>query len=359
MIDNLSGGKMKQVDIKSLNLEELKENLVSLGDKAFRAKQIYDWLHVKLVDSFDEMTNIPNDLREKLKEKCEIITVSPIEIQTSKIDGTQKYLFQLQDGNVIESVLMRYKHGNSVCISSQVGCKMGCRFCASTIGGLERGLTTSEMLSQIYVIQRTTKERVSNVVIMGTGEPMDNYDNFVKFVRILSDDFGLNISQRNITVSTCGIVPRMRQLADEKFQITLALSLHATTNEKRKALMPIANRYSLEEVMDACEYYFKQTGRRITFEYSLVGGVNDTKEDATELIELIKRLNCHVNLIPVNPIKERSFVQSNKKVIDNFKNKLEKCQINVTIRREMGRDIDGACGQLRKSYHDRNAERKF
>lgn len=350
---------MELIDIKSLNLDELKEQINLMGDKAFRAKQIYDWLHIKLVDEFEEMTNLSKDLKEKLKNTFQIITVKPIEVQTSKLDGTQKYLFQLQDGNVIESVLMKYKHGNSVCISSQVGCKMGCRFCASTIGGLERNLTTSEMLSQIYVIQRMTGERVSNVVVMGTGEPMDNYDNFIQFVKMLSDENGLNISQRNITVSTCGLVPRMRQLADEKLQITLALSLHATTDEKRKALMPIANKYSLEEVLDACNYYFEQTGRRITFEYSLVGGVNDTNEDAAELIKLVKHVNCHVNLIPVNPIKERDYVQSNKKVIDNFKNKLEKCQINVTIRREMGRDIDGACGQLRKSYQDRNAERKL
>ena len=350
---------MELIDIKSLNINELKEQIKLIGDKAFRAQQIYDWLHIKLVDEFDEMTNLSKALKEKLKNNFKIITVKPIEIQTSKLDGTQKYLFQLQDGNVIESVLMKYKHGNSVCISSQVGCKMGCRFCASTIGGLERNLTTSEMLSQIYVIQRTTGERVSNVVIMGTGEPMDNYDNFIRFVKMLSDENGLNISQRNITVSTCGLVPRMRQLAEEKLQITLALSLHATTDEKRKALMPIANQYSLKEVLDACIYYFEQTGRRITFEYSLVGGVNDNDEDATELIKLVKHVNCHVNLIPVNPIKERDYVQSNKKVIDNFKNKLEKCQINVTIRREMGRDIDGACGQLRKSYQDRNAERKL
>lgn len=350
---------MELIDIKSLNINELKEQIKLIGDKAFRAQQIYDWLHIKLVDEFDEMTNLSKALKEKLKNNFKIITVKPIEIQTSKLDGTQKYLFQLQDGNVIESVLMKYKHGNSVCISSQVGCKMGCRFCASTIGGLERNLTTSEMLSQIYVIQRTTGERVSNVVIMGTGEPMDNYDNFIQFVKMLSDENGLNISQRNITVSTCGLVPRMRQLAEEKLQITLALSLHATTDEKRKALMPIANQYSLKEVLDACIYYFEQTGRRITFEYSLVGGVNDNDEDATELIKLVKHVNCHVNLIPVNPIKERDYVQSNKKVIDNFKNKLEKCQINVTIRREMGRDIDGACGQLRKSYQDRNAERKL
>ncbi len=350
---------MELIDMKSLDLEQLKKEIVSIGDKAFRAKQIYDWLHVKLVSSFDEMTNLSSGLREKLRASYEIVTVKPVEIQTSQIDGTQKYLFELYDGNVIESVLMRYKHGNSVCISSQVGCRMGCRFCASTIGGLERCLTASEMLSQIYEIQKTTNERVSNVVVMGTGEPLDNYENLLQFIKILTDDNGLNISQRNITVSTCGIVPRMRQLAEEKLQITLALSLHATTNEKRKVLMPVANQYPLGDVMAACQYYFDKTGRRITFEYSLVGGVNDKEEDAKELIELVKGMNCHINLIPVNPIKERDFVQSNKKVIDNFKNKLEKCQINVTIRREMGRDIDGACGQLRKSYKDRNEEGEF
>ncbi|PXV89506.1 23S rRNA (adenine2503-C2)-methyltransferase [Lachnotalea glycerini] len=350
---------MELIDIKSLNMEQLKDEIVSIGDKAFRAKQIYDWLHVKLAESFDEMSNIPVSLRERLKLTYEIINVSSIEIQTSKLDGTQKYLFRLNDGNVIESVLMRYKHGNSVCISSQVGCRMGCKFCASTIGGLDRNLTASEMLSQIYAIQKSTNERISNVVVMGTGEPLDNYENLLRFIEILTDEFGLNISQRNITVSTCGIVPKMTELADRELQITLALSLHATTDEKRKALMPIANKYSLKDVISACKYYFQKTGRRITFEYSLVGGVNDTNEDVRELIELIKGINCHVNLIPVNPIKERDFVQSNKKVIDNFKNKLEKCQINVTIRREMGRDIDGACGQLRKSYKDRNAERKL
>lgn len=347
---------MELIDIKSFDLEQLKNEIVSIGDKAFRAKQIYEWLHVKLVSGFDEMTNISSELREKLKSSYEIVTVNTVEIQTSQIDGTQKYLFELGDGNVIESVLMKYKHGNSVCISSQVGCKMGCRFCASTIGGLERSLTASEMLTQIYEIQKNSNERVSNVVVMGTGEPLDNYDNLLKFIKILTDENGLNISQRNITVSTCGIVPRMKQLAEEELQITLALSLHATTNEKRKVLMPVANKYNLKEVMEACKYYFNKTGRRITFEYSLVGGVNDTEEDARELIDLVRGMNCHINLIPVNPIKERDFVQSNKKVIDNFKNKLEKCQINVTIRREMGRDIDGACGQLRKSYNDKKAE---
>ncbi len=349
---------MELQDIKSLNLKELQEQIVALGDKAFRAKQIYSWLHEKLVDDFDEMTNISKDLREKLKENFELIKVKPVEIQTSQIDGTQKYLFELSDGNVIESVLMKYKHGNSVCISSQVGCRMGCRFCASTLDGLERCLKPSEMLDQIYQIQKTSGERVSNVVVMGTGEPMDNYDNLIKFIKILTSEEGLNISQRNITVSTCGIVPRIRQFADEKLQVTLALSLHATTDEKRKKLMPVANKYKLDEVIDACKYYFEQTGRRITFEYSLVGGVNDTDEDVRELIELVKGINCHINLIPVNPIKERDYVQSNKKVIENFKNKLEKSRINVTIRREMGRDIDGACGQLRKRYSDRKAERE-
>lgn len=227
---------------------------------------------------------------------------------------------------------------------------MGCRFCASTLDGLERNLLPSEMLDQIYAITRLTGERVSNVVVMGTGEPMDNYDNVVRFLRLLCDENGLHISQRNVTVSTCGLVPRMRQLADEKFQITLALSLHATTDEKRKALMPIANRYSIKELMEACNYYFEQTGRRITFEYSLVGGVNDTDEDARELIALAKPLCCHVNLIPVNPIKERDYVQSDLAHIQHFKNKLEKNKIQVTIRREMGRDIDGACGQLRRRH---------
>ena len=227
---------------------------------------------------------------------------------------------------------------------------MGCRFCASTLDGLERNLTPSEMLDQIYAITVLTGERVSNVVVMGTGEPMDNFDNLLVFLEMLTDENGLNISQRNVTVSTCGIVPRMRQLAEKHLQITLALSLHATTDEKRKNLMPIANRYSIAELMDVCHYYFEQTGRRITFEYSLVGGVNDTDEDAAELTALAKPLCCHINLIPVNPIKERDYVQSDAEHIRRFKNKLEKNRINVTIRREMGRDIDGACGQLRRRF---------
>ncbi|MBQ7360322.1 MAG: 23S rRNA (adenine(2503)-C(2))-methyltransferase RlmN [Lachnospiraceae bacterium] len=340
----------ERIDIKSLSLEELISEMESLGEKKFRASQIYDWMHVKLARGFDEMTNLSGKLREKLQQQYEYTSLKLIQYQESAIDGTRKYLFALKDGNVVESVWMKYKHGNSVCISSQVGCRMGCRFCASTLDGLERNLLPSEMLDQIYSIQAHTGQRVSNIVVMGTGEPMDNYDNLLKFLRLLTDEHGLNISQRNITVSTCGIVPNMRRLAEEKLQITLALSLHASTDAKRKELMPIANKYSIAELMDACKYYFEQTGRRITFEYSLVGGVNDTDEDARLLTALAGPLNCHVNLIPVNPIKERDYVQSDNGRIVAFKNKLEKNKINVTIRREMGRDIDGACGQLRRRH---------
>ena len=347
---------MEQIEIKSLSLAQLKNIVTEMGEKAFRAKQIYEWLHQKQAESFDEMSNLSAAFREKLKERCVLTTLKMLEVQTSKIDGTQKYLFALPDGNVVESVLMKYKHGNSVCISSQVGCKMGCRFCASTIGGWTRNLLPSEMLEQIYRIQKLSGERVSNVVVMGTGEPLDNYENLLQFIRLLTDENGLHISQRNLTVSTCGIVPKMYELAEENLQITLAISLHASNQAKRAELMPIANKYSINEVLEACRNYFEKTGRRLTFEYSLVGGKNDTKEDAEELAHLIKGLNCHVNLIPVNPIKERDYVQSDKKVIENFKNKLEKYQINVTIRREMGRDIDGACGQLRKSYIDKKED---
>lgn len=346
----------KKKDIKSLDLSQLIEEMENLGEKKFRAKQLYDWIHVKLADSFDEMTNLSKNFIEKLKEQYTLNCLEQVDVQISKLDGTRKYLFRLWDGNVIESVLMKYKHGNSVCISSQAGCRMGCRFCASTLAGLERSLEPSEMLDQIYRIQKHTGERVSNIVIMGTGEPMDNYENVIKFLHMISDENGLNISQRNITVSTCGIVPNMRRFAEEDLSVTLALSLHASNDEKRKALMPIANKYSLAEVLDACQYYFEKTGRRITFEYSLAAGVNDTDEDIRELTALLKGRNCHINLIPINPVKERDFVQSQKKVIENFKNKLEKSGINVTIRREMGRDIDGACGQLRKSYIDNNGQ---
>ncbi|WP_320984985.1 23S rRNA (adenine(2503)-C(2))-methyltransferase RlmN [Eisenbergiella porci] len=341
-----------------MTLTELKKELEQAGEKSFRAAQLYDWMHCKLAAGYDEMTNLPLALRSKLKENYPYTSLLPIEVQESRLDGTKKFLFGLADGNVVESVWMKYKHGNSVCISSQVGCKMGCRFCASTLDGWERNLLPSEMLDQIYTISRLTGERVSNVVVMGTGEPMDNYDNLLTFIRILTEEHGLHISQRNITVSTCGIVPKMKELAEEKLQITLALSLHATTDEKRRKLMPIANTWHLDELMEACAYYFEKTGRRITFEYSLVGGVNDTLEDAAQLSALAGRLNAHVNLIPVNPIKERDYRQSGQSEILAFKNKLEKNKINVTIRREMGRDIDGACGQLRRRHMSGDKERE-
>ena len=339
---------MEKKDIASYSFEELQEEILAIGEKGFRSRQIYSWIHEKQVDDFEEMTNLPKALRQKLEAAYEIRRVEMEKRQISKIDGTNKFLFCLKDGNMVESVLMKYKHGNSVCISSQVGCRMGCRFCASTLDGLERNLTPSEMLRQVYQIQKITGERVSNIVIMGTGEPLDNYDNFLKFIHMVSDEHGLNISQRNITASTCGIVPNIRKLAEEKLQITLALSLHGSNQEKRRSLMPVANKYELHEVLEACDYYFEKTGRRITFEYSLVHGVNDTPEDAKELMGILKDRNCHLNLIPVNPIKERNYEKPDKKSAENFKNKLEKNGINVTIRREMGSDIDGACGQLRR-----------
>lgn len=341
---------MEKIDIKSLNYDELADYIVSIGEKKFRAAQLYSWMHEKLACSYDEMTNISDKLKKVLKENTLYTCLEPVRVQESQVDGTKKYLFRLYDGNLIESVFMRYHHGNSVCISSQVGCKMGCRFCASTLNGCVRNLEPSEMLDQIYRIQSLTGERVSNIVIMGSGEPMDNYDNVVKFLGLINSDKGLNISQRNITVSTCGLVPRIKQLAELKLQITLAISLHAPNDELRKTMMPIAYTYSIEQIMDACRYYLSQTARRISFEYSLVKGVNDSPECARQLIKLVHGMNCHINLIPVNPIKERDYEQSEKNSIHNFKEILEKAGVNVTIRREMGRDIDGACGQLRQNH---------
>ncbi len=342
------------MDIKSMTLLELTEYIVNLGYPKFRAKQIYDWCHVKLVRDVDEMKNLPKDMRERIRD--DFVSLEVVEQLVSKVDGTNKFVFRLADGNVIESVFMPYNHGNSVCISSQAGCRMGCKFCASTLMGLARNLTPSEMLDQIYAISYIMGERVSNVVVMGTGEPLDNYDNLCQFIRLLTNEDGLNISQRNITVSSCGLVPEIYRLADEDFAITFALSLHAPNDEKRKQLMPIANRYSIEEVLSACRYYFDKTGRRITFEYSLVAGQNDTKEDAKELIALLKGFPCHINLIPVNPIKERTYKRADDNSVHKFKNLLEKNAINATIRRGMGKDIDAACGQLRKTYMESTKE---
>ena len=337
------------MDIRALTYEELEEYIVQQGFPKFRAKQIYQWLHQKLVRIPEEMSNLPKDLREQLREGW--IGVEKEARFTSRIDGTNKFLFRLRDDNLIESVWMPYQHGNSVCISSQVGCRMGCRFCASTIDGMVRNLTASEMLDQVYAMQYHMGERVSNIVVMGSGEPLDNYENLLRFLRLVTDERGLHISQRNITVSSCGLVPEIRRLAEEGLQITFALSLHAATDEDRQALMPIAKRYSLDEVLAACQYYFERTGRRVTYEYSLVKGVNDTTEQAEQLSHLLKKHRpCHVNLIPVNPVKERDFKRGTDKSIQNFKYILENNQINVTIRRGMGSDIDAACGQLRRDY---------
>lgn len=347
---------MDKREIKSFTLTELKEEMERLGEKPFRAVQLYEWMHRKLARGYEEMSNIPAAMKVKCGESYSYTALKTVTVQESAIDGTKKFLFALADGNVVESVWMRYKHGNSVCISSQVGCRMGCRFCASTLDGLVRNLSPAEMLDQIYAITLETGERVSNVVVMGSGEPLDNYENLLRFLTLLTDENGLHISQRNVTVSTCGIVPEMRRLAQEKLQITLALSLHGATDEKRRQLMPIANRYTLAELMACCAYYFEQTGRRITFEYSMVRHVNDSGKDAETLASLVRGLNCHVNLIPVNPVRERGYVESDRRSVEAFAALLEKRGINVTIRREMGRDIDGACGQLRRRFLEKTVE---
>ena len=314
-------------DLKSMTLEELTDVMKENGFPAFRAKQLYRWMHVSLAREYSEMTNIPNKMAEQLSREYPLTTVRVIDRQISKIDGTQKYLFAMRDDSLVESVFMRYKFGNSVCISSQVGCRMGCKFCASTLDGLFRSLTPSEMLEQIYEIRRVTGERISHVVVMG-----------------------MNISQRNVTVSTCGIVPRIYDLANERLSITLALSLHAVTDEKRREIMPIAYQYTIAELMEAGRYYFDRTGRQVTFEYSLIRDVNDSAQDAQMLADLAKPLGAHINLIPVNPVKERGYRQTQEAGVLAFKKKLEKRGINVSIRRVLGRDIDGACGQLRHRH---------
>ena len=344
-------------DIKSMTMDELTEAVVLAGEKKFRAKQIYGWLHQKMVRSADEMTNVSASCKEKLLTKHPFYGVTELEHYESKIDGTMKFLFALHDGNIIESVLMRYKHGNSVCISSQAGCRMGCKFCASTLLGLTRNLYPSEMLDQIYAISKTIGERISHVVVMGTGEPFDNYDALSRMIDMIGSEEGANLSLRNITVSTCGIVPKIYDFTRDHPQVTLAISLHASNGEDRKKLLPIANRYSINELMEAAKYYTENTGRRITFEYSLVKDVNDSESQARELAALVKGINCHINLIPVNPIKEREYEQSKLDHIKRFKAVLEKKHIQVTVRREMGRDISAACGQLRKSYQERGGKR--
>ncbi|MBO4762540.1 MAG: 23S rRNA (adenine(2503)-C(2))-methyltransferase RlmN [Lachnospiraceae bacterium] len=338
-------------NIAAMTLEELTELIKGYGEPAYRAKQIFERIHGGNALSLDEITNIPKALREKLTgDGIDIFPVKILERLESKLDGTRKYIIGLHDGNVIESVLMEYKHGFSICISSQVGCRMGCSFCASTVDGRIRDLDAGEMLGQIYAIQKREGIRIHSLVIMGSGEPMDNFDNVVRFLTLISDPLGLNLSGRNITVSTCGLVEKMRELADMKFTLTLAVSLHSPTDELRQTFMPVARKYSIAQIMDAADYYFEQTGRRVTFEYSLIKGVNDTPECAQELSKLLAGKNTHVNLIPVNPIKERKWERSSDNNVSAFKLMLEKNRINVTIRRGMGADIDAACGQLRRRY---------
>ncbi len=336
-------------NILDYTLEELQNWMKENGESAFRAKQVFSWIY-KDVWNFGNMKNLPKSLKEKLDNNFYIGVPKVEELYESKIDGTKKMLLAFNDGNLIESVIMKYKHGNSICISTQVGCRMGCKFCASTLNGRVRNLTAGEILAQILVGQNLIGERISNVVLMGSGEPLDNYDNVLKFLELVNAEYGLNIGQRHITLSTCGIVPNIYDLADRELSITLAISLHAFSDEKRRAIMPIANKYSIKEILDACRYYIEKTNRRITFEYSLVKDVNDSEEDAKALGSLLKGLLCHVNLIPVNEIKENSFKRSSEKTISIFENTLKKLGLEVTVRREMGSDINAACGQLRRSY---------
>jgi 23S rRNA (adenine2503-C2)-methyltransferase len=332
-----------------MRLEDLQSWVEQQGEKPFRATQIFEWLYQKRVASFDEMTNIPKTLRERLNEHFVITTLNTLVQQTSK-DGTMKFLFELHDGYSIETVLMRHDYGNSICVTTQVGCRIGCTFCASTLGGLKRNLQAGEIVAQVVKVQKAldeTNERVSSIVVMGIGEPFDNYDELMKFLKIVNHPKGLHIGARHITVSTSGIIPKIYQFADENMQINFAISLHAPNTELRTKLMPINRAYKLPELMEAVRYYIEKTGRRVTFEYGLFGGVNDQIEHAEELAKLIKGLKCHVNLIPVNYVPERNYVRTPREQIFAFEKTLKKHGINVTIRREQGHDIDAACGQLR------------
>lgn len=335
--------------IYSLQLHEMKEWLTANGEKAFRAEQIFDWLYKKRAVSFEDMSNLSKTLREKLESHFKLTTLNTA-IQQTSADGTIKFLFELHDGYSIETVLMRHEYGNSVCVTTQVGCRIGCTFCASTLGGLKRHLEAGEIVAQVVKVQQAldeTDERVSSVVIMGIGEPFDNYDNMLSFLKIINHDKGLNIGARHITVSTSGIIPKIYQFADENMQINFAISLHAPNSELRSRLMPINRAYKLDDLMKAVRYYIDKTGRRISFEYGLFGKVNDQLEHAEELASLLKGLKCHVNLIPVNYVPERDYVRTPRDQIFAFEKALKDRGINVTIRREQGHDIDAACGQLR------------
>ncbi len=340
-------------NIKDYNLEELKKEMIELGEKTFRAEQIFKWIHQEKVKTFEEMTNLSLELRKKLEENYTMCNYKILKKQESK-DGTIKYLFDVLDGNAIETVLMRYHHGNSICVSSQIGCKMGCKFCASTGINFIRSLTSGEIVEQIIAVEQDTGEKISNVVFMGIGEPFDNYDNVVNAIKIINNPKGLNIGARHISVSTSGIVPKIYQLAEENIQCTLSISLHATSNEKRSSMMPVNNAYPIEELMKACKEYIKKTNRRISFEYALAKDNNDNLQDAKELIKLLKGMLCHVNLIPINKIENGKFDKSSNENIMKFRDYLNDHGIVATIRRELGSDIDAACGQLRRKELNRD-----
>lgn len=336
-------------NILDLDIEALKLWMEQNGEKSFRAKQVFQWIY-KGIFNFKDMKNISTNTLEHLEKYFYIGIPKVVTKLVSKDEDTVKFLFAYEDGNLIESVVMKYKHGNSICVSTQVGCRMGCKFCASTIEGMVRNLSSGEILAQILKAQEEIGERISNVVLMGSGEPLDNYENVIKFIKEINKSEGLNIGQRHITLSTCGVVPKIRELAHENLQITLAISLHAPNDNLRRQVMPIANKYSINEILDVCKYYIRKTNRRISFEYALVKGFNDSMEQSKELSDILNGILCHVNLIPVNEIKENTLKKSSSDNIINFKNILCKNGIETTIRREMGSDIDAACGQLRRHY---------
>lgn len=336
-------------DILAMTLDELKVRLTELGEKPFRAAQIFEWLHKKRVGSFDEMTNISAALREKLKSEFSFEHIQPVRVLKSQKDGTEKILYALADGNHIETVLMSYEHGDSLCVSSQAGCRMGCRFCASTIAGFKRNLEPQEILGQLYETERVTGRKVSSIVLMGIGEPLDNFDNVVKFLKILSSPEGTNMSLRHVSLSTCGLVDRIYDLAALNLGLTLSISLHSPYNAKRSELMPINNRFKIEELMKACRDYFAKTGRRISFEYALIEGENDSPEDAKALVSILGGMPYHINIIPVNSIKERNY-RSDRPAAQRFCTLLTELGANATVRRTLGADINAACGQLRREY---------
>lgn len=337
------------VNLLDLNLAELGNWMEQNGEKKFRAKQVFDWIYNGIYD-FNSMGNLTTGLKAKLVSHFYIDIPQIVEAYTSQIDGTIKLLYKFRDGNIIEAVIMKYKHGNTICISSQVGCRMGCKFCASTLNGMVRNLSAGEILSEVVAGNAYITERISNIVIMGSGEPLDNYDNILKFLELVNFENGLNIGQRHITLSTCGIVPKIYDLANKKLQITLAISLHSTNDIARKKIMPIANKYSIIDIMEACKYYINMTGRRITFEYALIHGENDSKENAYELARILKGTLSHVNLIPMNEVKESALKKSSGESVRAFKEVLDNSGVEATVRRELGADINAACGQLRKSY---------